>query len=218
MPIASGGAPVARKSLRESAAEQIRAAILDGTLQPGENLNDGELQEWLGISRTPVRDALNDLARYGLIEMAPQRYTRVAKPRPEDRTLIMQTLGALVGGVVRVTVPGLTEEQREQLIIAVRTAAGTVLGRDHESHGKLGWDMVYLFLDLCPNHILVAATRDRIDGLGYQLTITRDAASTDWAALEAGYPALIDALQAGDSIAAELAIETVFQLPLPTAK
>ncbi|WP_051701574.1 GntR family transcriptional regulator [Mycetocola saprophilus] len=217
MPIASGGAPVARKSLRESAAEQIRAAILDGTLQPGENLNDGELQEWLGISRTPVRDALNDLARYGLIEMAPQRYTRVAKPRPEDRTLIMQTLGALVGGVVRVTVPGLTEEQRDQLIAAVRTAAGTVLGRDYESHGKLGWDMVYLFLDLCPNHILVAATRDRIDGLGYQLTITRDAASTDWAALEAGYPALIDALQAGDSIAAELAIETVFQLPLPTA-
>ncbi|MCS4275658.1 DNA-binding GntR family transcriptional regulator [Mycetocola sp. BIGb0189] len=217
MPIASGGAPVARKSLRESAAEQIRAAILDGTLQPGENLNDGELQEWLGISRTPVRDALNDLARYGLIEMAPQRYTRVAKPRPEDRTLIMQTLGALVGGVVRVTVPGLTDEQRDQLIAAVRTAAGTVLGRDYESHGKLGWDMVYLFLDLCPNHILVAATRDRIDGLGYQLTITRDAASTDWAALEAGYPALIDALQAGDSIAAELAIETVFQLPLPTA-
>ncbi|WP_187977887.1 GntR family transcriptional regulator [Mycetocola sp. JXN-3] len=217
MPIASGGAPVARKSLRESAAEQIRAAILDGTLQPGENLNDGELQEWLGISRTPVRDALNDLARYGLIEMAPQRYTRVAKPRPEDRTLIMQTLGALVGGVVRVTVPGLTEEQRDQLIIAVRTAAGTVLGRDYESHGKLGWDMVYLFLDYCPNHILVAATRDRIDGLGYQLTITRDAVSTDWAALEAGYPALIDALQAGDSIAAELAIETVFQLPLPTA-
>ncbi|RLP76549.1 GntR family transcriptional regulator [Mycetocola tolaasinivorans] len=217
MPIASGGAPVARKSLRESAAEQIRAAILDGTLQPGETLNDGELQEWLGISRTPVRDALNDLARYGLIEMAPQRYTRVAKPRPEDRTLIMQTLGALVGGVVRITVPELTEAQRSELIASIRTAAATLPSRDYRAHGVLGWDMVDLFLKSCPNHILVAATQDRIDGLGYQLTITRNVESTDWAALEAGYPALIAALEAGDAIAAELAIETVFQLPQPTA-
>ncbi|RLP80653.1 GntR family transcriptional regulator [Mycetocola lacteus] len=217
MPITSGSAPVARKSLRESAAEQIRAAILDGTLKPGENLNDGELQEWLGISRTPVRDALNDLARYGLIEMAPQRYTRVAKPRPEDRTQIMQTLGALVGGVVRVTVAELTDTQRAELITSVQAAAETLPTRDYDAHGTLGWDMVHLFLKYCPNRILVAATQDRIDGLGYQLTITRNVESTDWAALEAGYPALITALQAGDSIAAELAIETVFQLPLPTA-
>ena len=40
----------------------------------------GGLSQTLGVSRTPIREALNDLARVVLIEMAPQRYTRVALP------------------------------------------------------------------------------------------------------------------------------------------
>ena len=109
MPVPSANPPVERRSLREVAVERIRTAIFDGTLEPGEHLNDGELQSWLGISRTPIREALNDLARVGLIEMAAQRYTRVALPDPAQRTEVMQTLGAMLGGVVRVTVPGLSD-------------------------------------------------------------------------------------------------------------
>lgn len=57
----------------------------------------------VGGSRTPIREALNDLARVGLVEMEVQRYTRLAMPSPEDRTEVLQTLGATVGEVVRVT-------------------------------------------------------------------------------------------------------------------
>ena len=53
-------------------------AIVDGTLAPGEVLHDDELCAWLGLSRTPVRDALRRLRDEGLVEMAPQRFTRVA--------------------------------------------------------------------------------------------------------------------------------------------
>ncbi len=53
-------------------------AIQDGTLEPGERLNDDQLTAWLGVSRTPVREAIARLASEGLIEMAANRYTRVA--------------------------------------------------------------------------------------------------------------------------------------------
>ncbi|WP_404430238.1 GntR family transcriptional regulator [Microbacterium lacus] len=55
-------------------------AILDGTLAPGERLRDHDLAERLGISRTPVREALQRLERIGLVEVSPNRYTRVSLP------------------------------------------------------------------------------------------------------------------------------------------
>lgn len=53
-------------------------AIENGTLEPGERLNDDELTTWLGVSRTPVREAIARLESEGLVDMAANRYTRVA--------------------------------------------------------------------------------------------------------------------------------------------
>jgi DNA-binding GntR family transcriptional regulator len=69
---------VARISLSDEAYVRIEAAIMDGTLEPGERLRDADLVEWLGISRTPIRHALDRLAEQGLVEMERNRYTRVA--------------------------------------------------------------------------------------------------------------------------------------------
>lgn len=69
--------------LREVAFEKLLAAILDGTLEPGERLHDEELEKWLGVSRTPVRQAMTQLQSYGLIEIEAHRFTRVS---PRDAT------------------------------------------------------------------------------------------------------------------------------------
>lgn len=67
-----------RTLLRDVAYAKMLEAIQDGTLEPGERLNDDQLTAWLGVSRTPVREAIARLASEGLIEMAANRYTRVA--------------------------------------------------------------------------------------------------------------------------------------------
>jgi DNA-binding GntR family transcriptional regulator len=59
---------------------RLGEAILDGRLAPGERLRDQELAEWLGVSRTPVREALQRLERVGMVEVSPNRYTRVSLP------------------------------------------------------------------------------------------------------------------------------------------
>lgn len=212
MPIPSDRTRFERKSLRETAVEQIRAAIFDGTLEAGESLNDQDLQDWLGVSRTPIREALNDLARVGLIEMAPQRYTRVTRPGSEDRVLVLQTLGALVGGVVRIAVPGASDEDKHRLVQEVDEALVHVEARDPRGHGRQRWRLVDQFITACPNAVLVTATRDQINGLAYRLSVTMGDEDLDWEALEVGYSALRAAVLDGDAVAAELAIETVFQL------
>ncbi|WP_248961109.1 GntR family transcriptional regulator [Sphaerisporangium perillae] len=64
--------------LREDAYRAIRDAIVDGTLAPGERLNDADLVGWLGISRTPIREALARLEQAGLVQTKPGRYTIVS--------------------------------------------------------------------------------------------------------------------------------------------
>src|SRR4051812_696811 len=82
MPVPAAHATLERDLLKDRAYAAIRDAIVDGTLQPGEKLKDQELCSWLGLSRTPVREALGRLEQDGLVETAPQRFTRVA---PLDR-------------------------------------------------------------------------------------------------------------------------------------
>src|SRR4051812_25430071 len=82
MPVPAENAPLERDLLRDRAYVALRDAIVDGTLAPGERLRDAELCAWLGLSRTPVREALGRLEQDGLVETAPQRFTRVA---PLDR-------------------------------------------------------------------------------------------------------------------------------------
>ena len=74
----SDTAPVERRLLRDVVYGRLYEGILDGTLEPGETLLDEKLTAWLGVSRTPIREALMKLADLGLVEMAPNRYTRVA--------------------------------------------------------------------------------------------------------------------------------------------
>lgn len=71
-----------RRLLRDEVYDTIRDAVLVGDLAPGEQLRDGELGEWLGVSRTPVREALLRLAQAGLVEANPGRTTRVAVIEP----------------------------------------------------------------------------------------------------------------------------------------
>lgn len=78
MPVPARPLHTGRSLLRDDAYRAIRDAIVDGTLAPGERLNDGDLAHWLGVSRTPVREALARLEQAGLVRTKPGRYTMVS--------------------------------------------------------------------------------------------------------------------------------------------
>ena len=77
MPIPIGSTGLDRSLLRNDVYNRLRDAIVDGTFAPGEQLKDGELADWLGVSRTPIREALLRLGTSGLVVAVPGRSTTV---------------------------------------------------------------------------------------------------------------------------------------------
>jgi DNA-binding GntR family transcriptional regulator len=115
MPVPDRREAVDRHLLRDTAYTALREAIVDGTLAPGEVLHDGELCDWLALSRTPVRAALMRLSDDGLIEMAPQRYTRVTPLDRRDVREMFPVLAAVHGLATEMAVPRLGPAEHERL-------------------------------------------------------------------------------------------------------
>ncbi|KQO63792.1 GntR family transcriptional regulator [Curtobacterium sp. Leaf261] len=99
-----------RRLLRDVVFDKLLAAIQDGTLQPGERLNDDDLVQWLGVSRTPIREAIARLVEYGLIEMEANRYTRIATPTFDQFDDARQVLFGFMEMSTRWTLPKLTDQ------------------------------------------------------------------------------------------------------------
>src|SRR5262245_21752528 len=89
---------------------EIREAILNLSLQPGQPLQEVALASWLGISRTPVREAIRRLQSEGLVESSPSRGVAVAQVSVEDvenAYLVLEVLEGLAG---RLAAERLTDE------------------------------------------------------------------------------------------------------------
>lgn len=78
MTSASGFEPIRAASLVDQAHRQIRSQILNGELRPGDPLRDSVLAEQMGISRSPVREALRLLEQSGLVEKTTNRSYRIS--------------------------------------------------------------------------------------------------------------------------------------------
>ena len=88
---------ISRQALHQAVAARLRDMIVEGQLAPGERLNERELCEQLGISRTPLREALRVLATEGLIVLPPNRGAQVVKLSAEDVRDTFTVMGALEG-------------------------------------------------------------------------------------------------------------------------
>ncbi len=65
--------PLKRRSLHDALVERIRDMIIEGQLAPGTRIHEGQLGQALGVSRTPLREALKFLASEGLVDLVPGR-------------------------------------------------------------------------------------------------------------------------------------------------
>jgi DNA-binding GntR family transcriptional regulator len=88
---------ISRTTLPQNAAERLRQMILEGELAPGERLNERALGERLGISRTPLREALRMLASESLVRVEPNRGAAVAPLDRKDIENTFEVLAALEG-------------------------------------------------------------------------------------------------------------------------
>ena len=130
MPVPVASSTEGRQLLRDSVFVRIRDAIIDGTLEPGERLVDAELSGWLGVSRTPIREALARLDAAGLVETKPGRYTIVSPIHPRTLADAQAVTAAMNELAVRTAVPLLTDDDLTGMRAANDTFAKALKATD----------------------------------------------------------------------------------------
>ena len=101
--------------LRDVVFQTLRQAILKGELQPGERLMEIKLAETLGVSRTPIREAIRKLELEGLVVMIPRKGAAVANITEKDTKDVLEVRRTLEMFAVEVACDRITEEQLVQL-------------------------------------------------------------------------------------------------------
>jgi DNA-binding GntR family transcriptional regulator len=198
-----------RTSLAERAYAALLDAIIRGDLPPESRLRDTELAEQLGVSRTPVREALRRLEDEGLVETGPHAFTRVAPVRPDRIADAFPVVASLHGLATRLGVPALSNADLERMEKhdAARTEAlrrGDVVAAieaDDRFHGVLlsasrNAEIERLLARVMP-HIR------RLDLLHFEALTHEEGAGGDHAAI-------IDACRRGDAWEAAGLVEANF--------
>lgn len=103
------------KPLREIVFETLRDAIINQVLRPGERLMEIQLAEELGVSRTPVREAIRKLELEGLVVMLPRRGAYVAGISMKDILEVFEVRAALEALAASLAAERITDEELDEM-------------------------------------------------------------------------------------------------------
>lgn len=101
--------------LRDVVSKTLRQAILTGDLKPGERLMEIHLANKLGVSRTPIREAIRKLELEGLVVMVPRRGAQVAQITEKSMSDVLEVRLALDELAVQLACGRISEEQKQEL-------------------------------------------------------------------------------------------------------
>mgnify|MGYP000954294396 CR=1 FL=1 len=103
------------KPLREVIFNTLRDAIIVGELKPGERLMEVQLAEKMGVSRTPVREAIRKLELEGLVNMVPRKGAHVADLSVKDIMDVLEVRASLDGLATFLAAQRITEDELKEL-------------------------------------------------------------------------------------------------------
>ncbi|MBE7554419.1 MAG: GntR family transcriptional regulator [Anaerolineales bacterium] len=188
--------------LRQVAYERIQEAITHASLEPGDPLSETRISKALGISRTPVREALQQLAQEGLVHIIPGRAITVAAPSMQDIFDAIHVRELLEPEVVRLAAESLPPRQREVLQTLTQELEHAARRGDRAAWSKIDIKWHETLNNSCPNRLLGQLTmqaRNRMQKVGADNRVT-DQYLID-GSLE--HRQIIEAILAGDGSTAE---------------
>lgn len=169
-----------RRTVTEYAYEAIRDAILDGVLAQGANIQENELTSWLGVSRSPIREALRRLAQQGFVEIAPQSYTRVAVPNPQLSSEAVQTSGVLLSGLVTAVIPELTEATQRSIDAGLERCLAAATSKELPELRRNMQDVVQILSAINPNQMLARICAEQMPLIRFTLADSLHESEVDW--------------------------------------
>jgi DNA-binding GntR family transcriptional regulator len=157
------------RGIAEGISLSLVNAILNGTLQGGEQLTEVGLQEEFGVSRSPVREALRDLEKKGLVVLKPRRGTFVKAVTQKDIRENFRVRSVLEGLAAKEAYERMSEAEiasMERICREMEKAAGD---NDTSAYWELHNDFHNVYLKACENRLLIDIVENlRMHNLWYR--------------------------------------------------
>jgi DNA-binding GntR family transcriptional regulator len=118
--------------LRDVVFNSLRAAILKGELAPGERLMEKQLADRMGVSRTPIREAIRKLELEGLVVMVPRKGAEVARITEKDLKNVLEVRCALEELAVTLACEKITNDELKHLKATISEFSKAVIKEDVE--------------------------------------------------------------------------------------
>jgi DNA-binding GntR family transcriptional regulator len=190
--------PIARPSLHDAIVARVRDMIIEGTLTPGMRVHEGNLGNELGVSRTPLREALKFLASEGLVELSPGRGAVVRQFSAKDVRDSLVVLGELEGLAGRLACEQASDAEIQEVRQLHDRMMEMYTSRDRLPYFKLNQNIHSAILRLSKNealayvHNILQARLRRIRYIGNE-------GPEKWAGAVADHEEIISALEARDA-------------------
>lgn len=142
------------KSLREQVYEYLRDEINNRKLLPGATININEISQQLGISKTPLRDAIIQLEIEGFVTILPRRGVKVKKLSLQEVKDSYQIVGALEGSIIIDVFERIGESRISRMEKLTAKQIKALERKEYDSYYKLNLAFHNVFLDLSENKSL----------------------------------------------------------------
>ena len=143
------------KPLREMVYEELKMQILKGSIIPGTRMMEVELAEEMGVSRTPIREAIRKLEKEGLVTIEPRRGAYASMISTEDMVEILEVRQDLEGLAAYFAADRMTDAQMAELREESERYNDAVKRGNMEDMIKHDTRYHHIIVESCRNKILV---------------------------------------------------------------
>lgn len=160
MPLPLKDNEIHRPSIRDEVYSKVLNWILEGVLMPGEKIVDKDLALHLGVSRTPVREALRRLEDKNLVESSANRWTRVSKIPSKEPEMIYPIIQVLEKLAISQAMAGITEEDLAKMARANTDLKTALEKKDPVAASRADADFHDVFIARSQNDHLIQILKD----------------------------------------------------------
>lgn len=193
--------------LRDVVFNTLRQAILRGELKPGERLMEIQLANKLGVSRTPIREAIRKLELEGLVLMIPRRGAEVAEITEKSLRDVLEVRGALEELAVELACDRINGEEIEALKVAATHFEETLQGGDVTAYAEADVQFHDIIYNATDNQRLIQLLFNLREQM-YRYRVEYLKRTEVHATLLAEHQWIIDCLEKRDKLTAKQAVST----------
>ncbi len=198
--VLGGVTRITRVTLHDAVLNQIRDMIIEGHLLPGTRINEGLVGASLGVSRTPLREAIKTLASEGLVEIVPAKGAVVRRFSEQDTREILEVLKTLEQAAAYLACKRASDAAIKKIVQIHRKMLSLYAVRNRLAYFKLN-QSIHSEIVAASGNAMLAQTHETLQARIKRIRFIGNETPDRWAAAVAEHEEMIVALVARDASA-----------------